>query len=325
VSLPDITFVWPLALLSLLLIPLAIAGYVLVQRRRVKYAARFTNLNLLANVVDRSPGWRRHLPPAFALAALAALLVCLARPQTTEAIARKRTTVVLAIDVSGSMAATDVAPTRLAAAREAAKTFLDQLPKSVRVGVVSFASQAQVVTPATDDRNLVRAALDSLRAEGGTAIGDAIQRSVAVGVAARGSAGGRKRPFSILLLSDGANSSGITPLEGAARARKAKAPVYTIALGTPNGVVQQEDEFGNLHTIPVPPDPDTLRRVAAQTGGRFYDAPSEGDLKAVYERLSSRVGFLQEKHEVSYAFAAGAAVLLLTAGTLSALWFGRIP
>jgi Ca-activated chloride channel family protein len=325
VNWPDITFVWPLMLLTLLLVPLAIVGYVLVQRRRVKYAARFTNLNLLANVVDRSPGWRRHLPPAFALAALAALLVCLARPQTTEAIARKRTTVVLAIDVSGSMAATDVSPTRLAAARDAAKTFLDQLPKSVRVGVVSFSTQAQVVTPATDNRDLVRTALDSLRPGGGTAIGDAIERSVAVGKAARGAAGAKRRPFSILLLSDGANSTGIAPLDGAAQAKQAKAPVYTIALGTPNGVVRRLDEFGNVRTIPVPPDPGTLRRVAAETGGRFFDAPSEDDLKAVYERLSSRVGFVQEKHEVSYAFAGTAAALLLAAGTLSALWFGRIP
>jgi Ca-activated chloride channel homolog len=325
VSFTDITFVWPLMLLTLLLVPLAVVGYVLIQRRRVKYAARFTNLNLLANVVDRSPGWRRHLPPAFALAALSALLVCLARPQTTEAIPRKRTTVVLAIDVSGSMAATDVSPTRLAAAREAAKTFLDQLPKGVRVGVVSFSSIAQVVTPATDNRNLVVAALDSLRPGGGTAIGDAIQRSVAVGKAARGAAGGKRRPFSILLLSDGANSTGLPPLQGASLARKAKAPVYTIALGTPNGVVRQVDEFGQVRTIPVPPDPDTLRRVAEQTSGRFFGAPSEQDLKAVYERLSARVGFIEVRHEVSYAFAGAAAALLLAAGTLSALWFGRIP
>jgi Ca-activated chloride channel family protein len=238
-----VSFAWPFMLLTLLLIPLLVAGYVLIQRRRVKYAARFTNLNLLANVVERSPGWRRHLPAAFALAALTALLIGLARPQTTEAVARKRTTVVLAIDVSGSMAATDVSPTRLSAARESAKRFVDQLPKGVRVGVVSFSTQAQVVTPATDDRDLVRAALDALRAGGGTAIGDAIARSVNVGQAARGS-GGKRRPFSILLLSDGANSSGIEPLDGAAKARKAKAPVYTIALGTPSGTVQRFDEFG---------------------------------------------------------------------------------
>jgi Ca-activated chloride channel family protein len=325
-----VTFEWPLALLLLLLVPLAIAGYLLIQRRRITYAARFTNLDLLANVVERSPGWRRHLPAALALAALAALFVALARPQASVARPRSHATVVLALDISGSMSATDVQPTRLAAAKEAARNFLDQLPKSFRVGVVSFSTTAQVVAPATDDRELVRAAIAALQPSGGTAIGDAIVRSVQVGRAAqaaarRGDAGGRRRPFSILLLSDGANTSGVDPLDGSARAKKARAPVYTIALGTQNGVVQRLDEFGNLRTIPVPPDPDTLRQVAEQTGGRFFEAPSEGDLKDVYERLGTRVGFVQERHELTYAFAAGAAALLLAAGTLSALWFNRIP
>ncbi len=325
------TFAWPLALLSLLLIPLALVGYVLIQRRRMKYAARFTNLDLLANVVERSPGWRRHLPAALALAALAALLVALARPQTSHARPRSHATVVLAIDVSGSMSATDVRPTRLEAAKAAARRFIDQLPKGFRVGVVSFSTTAQVATPATTDRTLVDAAIDSLGANGGTAIGDALVQSVRLGRAAlRTGAGnaadpGGRRAFSILLLSDGANTSGVTPSDGAARAKKAHAPVYTIALGTPHGTVRRVDEFGYVRTIPVPPDPATLRRVAEQTSGRFFQAPTEKELKAVYDQLSSRVGFIRERRELTYAFAAAAAVLLLAGGTLSALWFNRIP
>jgi len=321
-----VSFQWPLALLSLAIVPIAILGYLLIQRRRAKYAVRFTNLDLLANVVERSPGWRRHLPAVLALAALAALLVGLARPQTSVAKARSHSTIVLAIDVSGSMSATDVQPSRLAAAKGAARSFVNQLPKGVRVGVVSFSTSAQVLAPATADRSVALAAIDSLEPGGGTAIGDAIARSVDLGKAAQKAAGrGGKRRFSVLLLSDGANTSGIPPLTGAQRAKKAHAPVYTIALGTPNGTVQQLDEFGNIRRIPVPPDPATLRQVASATGGRFFDAPNEQELKAVYDRLGTRVGYTRQHHELTYAFAAVAAALLLAAGTLSALWFNRIP
>jgi Ca-activated chloride channel family protein len=319
-----VSFQWPLVLLSLALIPLAVLGYVLVQRRRAKYAVRFTNLDLLANVVDRSPGWRRHLPAALVLAALAALLVALARPQTSVAKARQHATIVLAVDVSGSMSATDVKPSRLAAAKDAARSFVDQLPKGIRVGVVSFSTSAQVLASATGDRSQTRAAIDSLQPGGGTAIGDAIDRSLEVGKAAQASAGGKRR-FSVLLLSDGANTSGISPLTGAQHAKKAHAPVYTIALGTPNGTVQRLDEFGNIRRIPVPPDPATLRRVASITGGRFFNVPNEHELKSVYDRLGTRVGYHRERHELTYAFAAAATVLLLAGGTLSALWFNRIP
>jgi Ca-activated chloride channel family protein len=321
-----VSFQWPVALVSLLIVPLAILGYLLIQRRRAKYAVRFTNLDLLANVVERSPGWRRHLPAVLALAALTALLVGLARPQTSVAKARSHSTIVLAIDVSGSMSATDVHPSRLAAAKEAARSFVNQLPKGIRVGVVSFSTSAQVLAPATGDRSLALAAIDSLEPGGGTAIGDAIARSVDLGKAAQTAAGGGgKHRFSILLLSDGANTSGIPPLSGAQQAKRAHAPVYTIALGTPNGTVQRLDEFGNIRRIPVPPDPATLRQVASVTGGRFFNVPSEHELKAVYDRLGTRVGYTRHHHELTYAFAAVAAALLLAGGTLSALWFNRIP
>lgn len=322
------SFEWPLVLVALAVIPLALAGYLLVQRRRMRYAARFTNLDLLANVVERSPGWRRHLPPALGLLALTALVLAVARPSATIAVPRERATVILAMDTSASMTATDVAPTRLDAARSAADRFLDQLPERFRVGVVSFASQAYVVAPPTADRVLVRQTLDSLDVQGGTAIGEAILRSVEAAQTGPGRAGeerGDTAPVSILLLSDGANTRGPDPTETAREAQAAGIPVYTIALGTPDGVIQRTDGAGNSRTIPVAPDPETLARVAEMTDGRFFDAPTDDDLLSVYEEIGSQVGFEKEEQEVTFAFAAAGGLLLLVGAALSALWFNRIP
>lgn len=322
------SFEWPLALLGLILVPLALVGYVLAQRRRMRYAARFTNLDLLANVVERSPGWRRHLPPALALLALAALLTGMARPQATIPVPRDQATVILAMDTSGSMRATDVAPSRLLVARSAAESFLDELPEQFRVGLVSFSSQAQVLAPPTDERTLVRQTLGSLEAEGGTAIGEAILRSVELGLAGTTDGGedsGEAPPVSILLLSDGANSAGPEPLETAPEAQAAGIPIYTIALGTADGIVQDRDPSGGTRTLAVPPDPETLAQVAEMTGGRFFDAPSEDDLRAVYEEIGSQVGFEEEEQEITFLFAAAGGLLLLAGATLSVLWFNRIP
>ena len=321
------SFEWPLALLALVLVPVTLAGYLLVQRRRMRYAARFTNLDLLANIVERSPGWRRHLPPALALLALTALVVAVARPSATIAVPRERATVILTMDTSGSMTATDVAPTRLDAARSAADRFLEQLPEKFRVGVVSFSSQAQVLAPPTDDRALVRQTLTSLEAEGGTALGEAIVRSVEAARAGAGEAEQRADPppVSILLLSDGANSVGPEPTETAREAEAARIPIYAIALGTPDGIVQGTDRAGNSRTIRVPPDPETLARVAEMTNGRFFDAPTEGDLRSVYREIGSQVGFEEEEQEVTFLFAAAGGLLLLVGASLSALWFNRIP
>ena len=321
------TFEWPLALLGLALVPLALVGYLLVQRRRMRYAARFMNLDLLANVVERAPGWRRHVPAALALLALAALIVAVARPSATIAVPRERATVVLAMDTSGSMTATDVAPTRLDAARSAADSFLEQLPERFRVGVVSFSSQAQVLASPTDDRALVRETLGSLEAEGGTALGEAILRSVeAAGAAAgEGEQAAEPPPVSILLLSDGANSTGPEPTETAREAEAAGIPIYTIALGTPDGIVEGTDRAGNARTIRVPPDPETLAEIAEMTDGRFFDAPTEEDLRCVYEEVGSQVGLEEEEQEVTFLFAGASAVLVLAGAGLSALWFNRIP
>jgi Ca-activated chloride channel homolog len=309
------TFLW-----LLLLVPIAVAAYVLAQRRRVRYAARFTDLDLLANVVDASPGRRRHFPAVFALAALAALLLALARPQMTVAVARDEASVVMALDTSGSMLATDVSPSRLAAAQAAATRFLDGLPQRVRVGVVSFASGANVLVPPTDDRDDVRSALDGLEAVGGTAIGEAIVQSTELAPEDKG-----ERTFAILLLSDGENSVGIDPASATERAQEADIPVYTVALGTDDGVVEVPDDAGNLHRVEVPPDRETLRQIADDTGGEYFEALTDSDLADVYDEIGSQVAYENDEREVTAAFAGVGAVLLSIGAALSLLWFGRIP
>jgi Ca-activated chloride channel family protein len=318
------SFAAPSFLWLLLLVPIGIALYVLMQRRRVRYAARFTNLDLLANVVDASPGRRRHLPALFAIAALAALLVALARPQMTVAVPQDEASVVLALDSSGSMMATDVAPSRFEAAKSAAATFLDGLPQRIRVGVVSFAGGASVLVAPTDDRESVRSAIDRLEAEGGTALGEAIVRSVELAPEEARTADGEPL-FSVLLLSDGENSTGIDPGTAIERAREAGVAIYTVALGTDQGVVEVRDDFGTLHRVEVPPDRETLRQVAQETGGRYFEAFSDAELAEVYEEIGSQVAYRDDEREVTAAFAGAGAVLLLLGSALSLAWFGRIP
>jgi Ca-activated chloride channel family protein len=340
---------WPTMLWALALIPLALLGYLLAQRRRVRYAVRFTNLDLLANVVSRSPGWRRHLPALLYLLALATLLVSLARPQSVVLVPKEQATVVLVMDVSGSMNATDVEPTRLLAAQQAATSFLDTMPAKFKVGLVSFSASAQTLTRPTTDRASVRDAIGSLRAEGGTAMGDAIERGLeakrppppppadqkrdksappttAPPTTAPPENGGKEPPVVMLLLSDGANTVGKTqPLEAAEHAKQMNVPVFTIALGTDEGVVEVPDESGQPRRIPVPPDKATLRRVAEVTGGKFFTAPSSRDLKAVYRDLGSRIGFVKERQEVTVVFAAAALLFVVAGGAMSLLWFNRFP
>jgi Ca-activated chloride channel family protein len=321
------SFATPFVLWGLLLIPVALLGYWLVQRRRSKYAARFTNLDLLVNVVDATPGRRRHVPALLALASLAALIVAMARPQAVVAVPREDATVVLTMDTSASMTATDVAPSRLDAAKSAASTFLDGLPDRFRAGLVSFSSSVRVLEEPTDDHDAVRSSLDSLEGDVGTALGDAIEASVALAddPEATEDRVGEKPLFAVLLLSDGANTIGSEPLAVVDQAKEAGIPIYTIALGTATGTVEVTNDYGETQTVNVPPDPDTLRQIAEETGGRFFEAPTEADLQAVYDEIGSQVSWENDERELTAAFAAGGAVLLLIGGSLSALWFGRIP
>ena len=325
------TFQSPWALLLLVLVPLAAAAYVVVQRRRPAAIARFANPALFPNLLDRRPRWRRHVPAAILLVALASLLVGVARPQATISVRRQDATIVLAIDVSRSMVATDVAPSRLAAARAAADAFLAQVPPAYRIGVVAFATRADVVAPATRSHELVQSAIAALRPGEGTAIGDAIVRSIQVAQApppgaAPSKTPGEHAPAAILLLSDGAQTQGnVTPAQAALRAQQEKIPVYTVALGTPEGIVERTLPGGLHERIRVPPDPNTLRQVATATGGEFYSAPDQARLERVYQQLGSRLGREHQRQEITFAFAAGGGVLTLLAGLLSELWFRRIP
>ena len=326
---------WPLALTALALVPIAVWAYLALDQRRRNEASRFGNPALLPALVTAEPGRRRLVPPLLVLGALILLVVGLARPHVMRSLPKEEATVVLAMDTSRSMAARDVKPTRLAAAERAAETFLDKVPDRYRVAIVSFSTKAEVVLPPTTDRDAARAALAQLRLGTGTAIGDAVARALSL-VAPQPAAGQpttpaqpavpavAATPASILLLSDGAQTAGgVRPLDAAKRAADLKIPVNTIALGTRDATVEVPLPGGLKQLVTVPPDPQTLRRVAQATGGRFFEAPTAADLDQVYKELGSRLGRERRSVEVTSVFAGLGAVLLLAAGGLSSAWFRR--
>ena len=343
------TFERPLLLLALLAVPLALALYVLAERRRMRYAIRFTNLDVLAGVVgDRYR--RRFVPLALFLLALAALCIGMARPQHTTLVPRDRATVILVLDVSRSMQAKDVKPTRIGAAAAAVRTFLDRVPDRLQVGLIAFAGDPAVANPPTTNHELVRRSLGTIEwfpSFGGTAIGDALAAAVKLGQQAVSGESGNlasvttaapntqtRGLVSILFLSDGAQTRGdLEPLAGADLAKAAGIPVYTVALGTPGGTLDfgggggypgSPPPFGGRR-VPVPPDPDTLRAIANRTGGEFFAAQSAKSLQSAYGKLGSSLGRKPGKSEITYVFLAAAALLLLAAGLLSALWSPRLP
>jgi Ca-activated chloride channel family protein len=319
-----VSFDSPLTLLWLLAIPGLVGLYVVRERRRVRFAARWGAPALLPNLIDRAPGRRRHLPVAILLTALAALIVGVARPRATVSVPREEATVLLAIDVSRSMGATDVYPSRLGAAQIAASRFVDQVPKKFRIGVVSFSTRAQLAIAPTDNRDLVQQAIGTLHTGEGTALGDAVLLSARLGQKQRTS-DGAVPPTSVLLISDGARDGGRTaPLAAARRARTLHVPVYTVLLGTPNGTVRHPLPGGYTEIIRVPPSPQTLQLVARKTGGQFFRAATDRQLRQVYERLGSRLGHRRTSREMADFFAGGAALLLLVGGGLSAFWFRRV-
>lgn len=329
----------PLLLLTLLVLPAAVAAWLLAERRRMRYAVRFTNVDLLAAVAARrrSRAWRRYVPPAVFLLALACCSVALARPHVTRTVGSQQATVILVVDVSGSMQSSDVKPTRLEAAQAAVRTFLDRIPKRLRVGLIAFAGEPQVAAPPTTDRELVRESLDSIGmfpGYGGTAIGDALAAAVQLGESAIGNGAqtiSNGPPanvhglVSILFLSDGAQTRGLLqPLQGAELAKRAGIRVYTVALGTPNGTLNRG--FGAFsQSIPVPPDPATLHQIAEITGGQFTDARDAKTVENAYKRLGSRLGRVRTHSEITFAFLGAAAALFLGAGLLSAAWAPRLP
>ena len=278
------SFASPILLWGLLLVPAPLLAYLLAQRRRIKYAARFTNLDLLANVVDASPGRRRHVPAVLALAALTALLVAVARPQAVIAVPREEATVVLTMDGSASMNATDVPPTRLDAAKSAASTFLDGLPERFRVGLVSFSDAVRVLEEPTEDREAVRTSLDDIQGEVGTAIGEAIRESVALAPRDENGELSTDTLFAVLLLSDGANTSGVEPSVALDEVRDAGVPIYTIALGTEAGTVDIPNAFGDVQTVEVP----RTRRRCGRSPRKPVASSSRRRPKPIWRRSTNR-------------------------------------
>ena len=342
------TFGQPLLLLTLLAVPVVTGIFILLERRRARYTLEFTNLELLATFPQSAP-WRRYVAPALLLLALNAVCIGLARPHVKTLVPGGGATVILVIDDSGSMQATDVKPTRLAAAQDAVLTFLAKAPKNVRVGLIVFAGEPQVATPPTTDHDLVREAVESIGefpGFGGTAIGDALAAAVQLAQqAARppvSPSAGSAQPISyaitapsapsddrpstsILFLSDGSQTRGtLQPLDGAERAKAAGIPVFTIALGTPEGVLTRD--FGGFErSIPVPPDPDTLHAIATTTNGKFFDARSAGAVKAAYAHLGATIGRKPGTREVTQDALAIAALLLACALAIGIARSPRLP
>ena len=361
------TFKSPWLLLGLLVLIAAVGLWYVAERRRMKYAVRYPNLDVLATVVSER-SWLRLLPGALLVVGLAALVVGMARPEVKRTLLEDRATVILVVDTSRSMQAEDVEPTRLGAAQTAIRTFLANAPKGLRVGLVVFAGDAQVATPPTRDHALVGTAVDQIDqflVFGGTAIGDALQTAVELGkqitgedsqqgpvaapaqpsaasstqsttqssavrTLAQAATPAKKSPVSILFLSDGAQTRGVLqPLEGAALAKQAGIPVYTVALGTPGGVIERGPfgvpSNGGGQLIPVPPDPVTLRAIAKTTGGEFSEARTASALDRAYANLGSRLGRKDGKSEITWLFVAIAAALIALAGATAAVLSPRLP
>ncbi len=312
----------PWWLLALILVPLAVVGYLAFQQRRREAALRVSSLATLASVAPPSPGWRRHVPPVLLLLSLLVLALALARPQATFSVPRERASIMLVTDTSGSMAARDVDPDRISAARGAASQFLDAVPDKIRVGLVAFSSTASVLQTPTIDRAAVRDGLDTIQAGGGTATGDGIAAGLqALNAQNQGLSDAERIPGAIVLLSDGKASSGSDPAAVAEQAKQSGVPIFTVALGTQDGTITTPDG----QEIRVPPDLDALQQIAEISGGRFFDAPSADALESAYTDLGSRLGTEDEQREITSIFAGAGLLLLLAGAGLGLAWFGRLP
>jgi len=347
-----VKFLWPEALVLLLLVPLVAVLYVWLLARRKRVAVRYANLPLIREAMGRGPGWRRHVPPLLFLLALACMLLAVARPTAVVTLPSQHKTVVLAMDVSGSMRATDVQPNRLVAAQEAAKAFIADQPPFTRIGIVSFAGTAALVQPPTQSREDLIAAIDRFQLQRATAIGSGIIVSLAAifpdaGIDISQFSGGRDRrgaaldepkqaekekaavkpvpPGSypsavIILLTDGQRTTGPDPLEAAKLAADRGVRVFTVGIGTKEGEVIGFEGW----SMRVRLDEDTLKQVANITQGEYFYAGTAVDLKKVYENLNSRLVLEKKETEVSALFAGAGALLALVAAALSVFWFHRI-
>ena len=324
-SILAVSFAAPLVLVLLLAIPVLVALYGAHQRDRRRAAAAFAAPVMTPSVAPNRPRWRMHAPMLAFLLALAILILAAARPQKTVAVPVERASIMLITDVSGSMQATDVRPTRLVAARAAAKRFVAKVPKTVNVGVMALSSKPRVLASPTRDRVAIDQALDQLTARGGTGTGEAITAATNI-LKRQPGVNGKRPPSAIVLLSDGAATGTIDPVSAAQAARKLRIPIYTVALGTAQGTitVPRPGGQGGTETRRVPPDPQSLAEVAKASGGKTYTAADASKLTDVYKSLGSLLGTKNEKRQVTAGFAGGALVLLLLGAAMSLRWFGRL-
>jgi len=307
--------------LLLLTALLVLAGlYVVLQLRRGRYAVRFTNLALLEKVAPVRPGWRRHAPAAAFLLMMGLFVTGFARPATDVRVPREQATIMVAVDVSTSMEATDVEPSRIAAAKQAARAFVNSLPERFNVGLVAFSGGAVVTVAPTTDRRAMLAGIDGLTLSPRTAIGEGVFTSLQAITNFGVQFGESAPPGRVVLLSDGTNTAGRSPAAAAERAAQARVPVSTIAYGTAEGVIYQ-----NGTPVAVPVDGPALERLAQETGGRFYEAASGEELRQVYEDIGSSVGYRTERREIWAWFIGAGLILACVAAAGSLLWFSRIP
>jgi Ca-activated chloride channel family protein len=337
-------FLWVDMLWLLLLVPVLIAVYILAQRRRQKYALRYASLSLVKDALGKGPGLRRHIPPLFFLLGLTVLIVALARPAATMLLPSQQGTVILTFDVSGSMRAEDMKPSRLEAAKAAARIFIEKQPSNVRIGIVSFSDNASIVLAPTTDREAIFGAINRLTSQRATGIGRGILTSldaifeVPIPEAPRFRPGesivlptptptptpvprGEYTPAIIVLLSDGQSNVGPPPLTVVEEAANRGVRVYTVGVGSPEGIVLNFQG----RSVRVRLDEETLKKIAQETDGAYFKADTATDLQKIYENLSTKLVFKAEKTELTAFFTGAAVVLLLIAGTLSLLWFNRLP
>lgn len=351
------TFLWPELLFALLLVPLLVAMYVWMQRRRKKLALRYASLSVVREAMEQGPGWRRHLPPLLFLLALTAMLVAMARPAALVTLPSQHELIVLAIDVSGSMKAGDVEPTRLAAAQAAARTFVEDTPMSTRIAVVSFAGTAAVVQPPTMSHEDSIAAINRFELQRGTAVGSGILVSLKVifpdiefdlnssnprpngGGNARDSmrgtpldqpprkddsfkpvAPGSYKNAAIILLTDGQTTTGPEPVEAAKMAAERGVRVFTVGVGTPQGEIIGAEGW----SMRVRLDEDALKQIATVTNAEYFYAGNAPDLTKVYKTLNSKLVLEKKTTEVTAIFAGLAALLAIVSAMMSMLWFNRI-
>jgi Ca-activated chloride channel family protein len=313
------SFAAPLWLAALALVPMAVAVSVAARRRARRYAVRFPAVSTARLAAGRAMSWQRHIPAALMIAAIAALALALARPRVTYGAAVNRASIMLVTDHSGSMAATDVQPTRLGAAERAADTFIDELPAAAKVGAIAFSTTPDAVQAPVANHSAARAIIDAQVANGSTATGNAL----ALALQLLHGTDPKHPPAAIVLLSDGAANAGEDVLTVAQQAAHDRIPIDTVALGTPEGTLPNPYPF--QPPIAVPPDPQLMRQIAQLSGGRFFDAQSAGELASIYEGLGSHLGTVTRKREVTADFAIGGLGLLLLGAVAATRWSGSLP